>query len=70
MKKAIYLDYSSTTPVDPIVLDVMFSAYKNLYGNSESNTHQFGWSSALALKNARNEVANLINVSAQNIIFN
>lgn len=70
MKKSIYLDYSSTTPVDPIVLDVMFSAYKNLYGNSESNTHQFGWSSALALKNARNEVANLINVSAQNIIFN
>ena len=39
----IYFDYSSTTPVDPVVLDSMLPFLRGDFGNPASRSHLFGW---------------------------
>ena len=36
---APYLDYNSTTPVDPRVLDVMMPVFSERFGNSSVTMH-------------------------------
>jgi len=43
IKLPIYLDYQSTTPMDPRVIDVMVKTMKEDYGNPHSRTHSLGW---------------------------
>ena len=42
-EKIIYLDYNSTTPIDPRVLEAMLPFLKDNFANS-SSTHHFGQS--------------------------
>ena len=46
MSLPIYLDYASTTPVDPIVAETMmeFMTPSGHFGNPASRSHMFGWS--------------------------
>lgn len=69
MKPLIYLDYNSTTPVDKRVLETMLPYFSEKFGNANSRTHAFGWIAEDAVNTAREQVANLINCTPQEIIF-
>ena len=67
----IYLDYLSTTPVDPRVVDVMSACLstEGVFGNPASRSHVFGWKAEEAVENARNHVAELINADPREIVW-
>lgn len=67
--RAAYLDMSSTTPMDPRVLDTMLPYMIGSYGNPHSRTHQFGWESEQIVEHARTQVASLIHADSKEIIF-
>jgi cysteine desulfurase len=65
----VYLDYNATTPVDERVLAEMLPYFTEHFGNASSNTHQFGWYAQGAIEKARQQVADLINAEANEIVF-
>jgi cysteine desulfurase len=67
--RAAYLDMSSTTPMDPRVLDTMLPYMIGSFGNPHSRTHQFGWESEQIVELARAQVASLIQADSKEIIF-
>ncbi|GAX23130.1 cysteine desulfurase [Fistulifera solaris] len=68
--KAAYLDTSSTTPLDPRVLDAMLPYMIGSYGNPHSRTHIYGWEAEHVVEHARQSIANLIHADdAKEIIF-
>ena len=67
--KVIYLDNNATTKVDPEVVDAMLPYLSENYGNP-SSMHSFGGDVAAYIKEARENVANLIGATADEIIFN
>jgi len=69
MKFPIYLDCHATTPLDPEVLEAMMPYLTDLFGNSASTTHVFGWMAEEAVQRARTQVAQLIHASPEEIIF-
>jgi cysteine desulfurase len=64
----IYLDYNSSTPVDPRVLDEMLPYLRETYGNP-SSTHGFGVRCRAGIEQARERVAGLLGCEASEIIF-
>jgi len=64
----IYLDYNSTTPIDPRVFDTMMPYLKDNYANP-SSTHHFGQSINEKVKQAREQIAEFINAEPKEIIF-
>ncbi|HKK74003.1 MAG TPA: IscS subfamily cysteine desulfurase [Saprospiraceae bacterium] len=67
--KLIYLDYNSTTPVDRRVVDAMLPYFYDHPGNAASHHHAYGWAAEDAVDQARKQVADLINVSAKELVF-
>jgi cysteine desulfurase len=65
----IYLDYHSTTPVDPRVAELMIYYLTNAFGNASSIDHTYGDEAAKAVSKSRQQIANLINASPKEIIF-
>ena len=67
----IYLDYASTTPVDPIVADKMmqFLTPTGQFGNPASRSHVFGWQAEAAVEDARTDVATLIGADPREIVW-
>ena len=67
----IYLDYSSTTPVDQRVADKMAECLTldGAFGNPASRSHAFGWDSDSLIKNARKNVADLIKSDIKEIVW-
>lgn len=47
----------------------MLPYFSQRFGNASSRTHSFGWTAAQAVDDARAQVAELMNVEAQEIIF-
>ena len=68
-RKPIYLDYSSTTPIDPRVAEKMIPYITEHYGNPASRSHSFGWTAEKAVEEAREEVAKLVNADSREIVW-
>ena len=64
----IYLDNAATTALRPEVATEMMAVLQNEYGNP-SSSHSFGRSAKSKLELSRKTIAQLLNVSAQEIIF-
>lgn len=67
--KPIYLDYHSTTPVDPRIAELMVYYLTTAFGNASSIDHSYGDEAEKAVKTARQQIADLINASPKEIIF-
>ncbi|MCF6768448.1 aminotransferase class V-fold PLP-dependent enzyme [Thiotrichales bacterium 19S11-10] len=67
----IYLDYASTTPVDPKVKEKMLACLTldGTFGNPASNTHYYGYQAKELVDQATLSVANLIHADPKEIIW-
>ena len=71
MQLPIYLDYASTTPVDPRVVKKMQDCLSmdGNFGNPASRSHAFGWKAEEATEQARQHVADLVNCDPREIVW-
>ncbi|MCD6421545.1 MAG: cysteine desulfurase [Thaumarchaeota archaeon] len=67
-KRRIYMDYASTTPVDPRVLEAMLPYFEDKFGNAAS-LHRWGMEAREALEEARETIASFIRASPMEVIF-
>lgn len=67
MSNRIYLDYNATTPMSPEVLD-FYKDWLSLYANA-SSLHEDGRRAKKEIEIARKNVADLVNVLPEEIIF-
>jgi len=65
----IYMDYSSTNPVDPRVVAAMIPWLSEHFGNPASRTHAWGWEAEAAVEKARADVADLIGADPREIVW-
>jgi cysteine desulfurase len=66
----IFMDYHSTTPVDPRVLEEMLPYFTQKFGNAASRSHAFGWAAEEAVDYARERIAKLVGASSEKeIVF-
>ncbi len=68
IKDISYLDYNSTTPIDPRVLEAMLPFLKDNFANP-SSTHHFGQSMNEKVKQAREQISDFINAESNELIF-
>ena len=64
----VYLDYNATTPLDPQVAESMKPFLSGIFGNP-SSSHEFGIIARRAVEAARLNVALMLNVNADEILF-
>ena len=71
MKKAVYLDYAATTPVDERVARKIGQClvHDGNFGNPASKSHVYGWQADEAVEEARAQVARLINADPREIVW-
>ena len=65
----IYLDYQSTTPMDPRVFKAMEPYFCVDFGNPHSRNHVYGWRAEDAVEHARDDIAKLIGANPSEVIF-
>lgn len=66
--RPIYLDYNSTTPIDPAVLRPMLPYLGDHYGNP-SCTHLYGREAHTAVERSREQVAELLGARPDEVVF-
>lgn len=69
MPLPIYLDYNSTTPCDPQVVEAMLPFFSEQFGNASSKSHAYGWLANDAVEQARGLVSELIHAHESEILF-
>ena len=69
--KAVYLDYSATTPVDPRVAQRMSGCLltEGVFGNPASRSHVYGWEAEELVEEARARVAALFNADPREVVW-
>ncbi len=65
----IYMDYSSTNPCDPRVVDAMVPWLREHFGNPASRSHAWGWEAEAAVEKARDHIAALIGADPREIVW-
>lgn len=65
----IYLDYHATTPLDPRVAEKMQRYLMTSFGNPSSVSHEFGVEAEWAVREAKQEVAKLVDASPLTVYF-
>jgi cysteine desulfurase len=65
----IYLDYHTTTPVDPRVAAVIVHTMTTAFGNANSVEHVYGEVAAALVTDARHEVAALMHADPEGVHF-
>ncbi len=68
MKKKIYLDNASTTPVSSLVLEKMSPYFTKKYGNP-SSVHSFGQEARVTIDKSREKIAEFLSCRPEEIIF-
>lgn len=68
MKKYVYMDYSATTMVLDEVIEEMKPYFNEFYGNP-SSTYSFSMKSKIALDEAKNSIAEILNCKGEEIFF-
>lgn len=68
MFRPAYLDHNATTPVDPVVLAAMMPWLENQHGNASSR-HEYGRQARLAIDEARQRVAAVVNAHPTEVVF-
>ncbi|NQV88907.1 MAG: aminotransferase class V-fold PLP-dependent enzyme [Parcubacteria group bacterium] len=66
--RSVYLDHSATTPIDPRVREAMLPYLGDLYGNP-SSFHGVGKAVTDALEEAREKIAQILEVRSDEILF-
>ncbi|MEM7007959.1 MAG: cysteine desulfurase family protein [Thermodesulfobacteriota bacterium] len=66
--KKVYLDYNATTPIDPRVIEEMLPYLSEHHGNP-SSIHSYGRQAKKGLDDSREQVAQLLNCSAKEVMF-
>lgn len=64
-----YLDCNATTPIEPLVRDLVILFMSEEYGNSGSRTHEFGLRAKQAVQRAREQVAAVVSAKPDEVIF-
>ncbi len=64
----VYLDHNATTPVHPEVIEAMLPYLREHFGNP-SSSHVFGQRAHVAVERAREQVAELLGCTADEILF-
>ena len=66
--RRVYLDHNATTPLNPDALEEMLPYLRDTFGNP-SSIHWFGQEARRAVDRARQQVADLIGVDPDEIVF-
>lgn len=69
MKLPVYLDYHSTTPLDPRVLEAMMPYLTDKFGNASSNDHTYGADAAASIEESRSKIAKALGARSEEIVF-
>ena len=69
MKRPIYMDHQTTTPIDRDVLEAMMPYLNDQFGDPSSRSHAWGWAAEEAVDRARDQVAALIGAQPEEIFF-
>lgn len=65
----VYLDCNATAPIEPPVRDAVIHWLADEIGNAGSRTHEYGVRAKRAVQAARDQVAAVVGVSADEVLF-
>lgn len=68
-RSIVYLDYNATAPIDERVLDEMISVYRNVLGNADSRTHEYGSKASKVVSESKNKICEILGISDTELII-